>query len=74
MVAQVADVSTALGSVHKMVEMGNVVHFESGNCYIMNPQTGRVTPIEEKGGAFEVGIWIPTRDDGQTPGFPGPVR
>ena len=34
MKAQVADVKSTLGSVNQMLKAGNIVHFESGNCYI----------------------------------------
>ena len=57
--AQVADVRTTLGSVFQVLRAGNVVHFEKGNCYIENANTGVRTKIEEKGGTFEVGIWVP---------------
>ena len=59
MTAQVADVKTTLGSVNQMLKAGNLVHFETGNCYIENMRTGKKTKIEEKGGTFEVGIWVP---------------
>ena len=42
-----------------MVRAGNRVHFETGNCYIEHVVTGARTPIEEKKGTYEVGIWIP---------------
>ena len=60
--AQIADVKNTLGSVHQMVRAGNCVHFESGNCYIQHMQTGQRTPIEERNGTFEVGIWVPKAD------------
>merc|ERR1712240_44583 len=59
MTAQVVDVKTTLGSVNQMLKAGNRVHFETGNCYIQDVRTGRKTRIEEKGGTFEVGIWVP---------------
>ena len=34
MTAQVADVKTTLGSVNQMLRAGNIVHFETGNCYV----------------------------------------
>ena len=57
--AQIADVKNTLGSVHQMVRAGNCVHFESGNCYVQHKQSGHRTPIEEKNGTFEIGIWVP---------------
>ena len=59
MVAQVADVKSTLVSVHRLLEAGNRVHFEPGNCYVEHVTTGRKTPIEERNGAFEVGFWVP---------------
>ena len=59
MTAQVADVSTTLGSVNQMLRAGNRVHFETGNSYIENVRTGHRTKIEEKRGTFGVGIWVP---------------
>ena len=59
MTAQVADVKTTLGSVYQMLRAGNRVHFEQGNCYIEHICTGKRTKIDEKGGTFEVGVWVP---------------
>ena len=59
MTAQVADVKTTLGSVYKMLKSGNRVHFEPGNCYIEDMNTGRKTKIVEKGSTFEIGVWVP---------------
>ena len=57
-IAQVADVKTALASVYRMVQVGNMVHFERGNCYIQHLETGTVTPMLEKKGGFEIGLWV----------------
>ena len=59
MTAQVADVSNTLGSVYRMLKSGNKVHFEPGLCYIEHIKTGKRTPIIERNGAFEVGLWVP---------------
>ena len=67
MTAQIADVSNTLGSVHQMIRAGNRVHFESGLCYIEHIRTGRRTPIAEKNGTFEVGIWVPRAAKQQCP-------
>ena len=61
MTAQVADVQTTLGSVNQMLRAGNRVHFETGKCYVEDTRTGKKTKIEEKGGTFEVGIWVPMK-------------
>ena len=57
--AQVAEVSTTLGSVNQMLKAGSRVHFETGNSYIEHVRTGRRTKIEEKNDTFEVGVWVP---------------
>ena len=48
-----------LGSIYQIMCAGNRVHFEKRDCYVENVNTGRRTRIEEKGGTFEVGIWVP---------------
>ena len=74
-VAQVADVQTTLGSVNQMLRAGNRVHFEPGNCYVQHVATGRITPIEEKAGTFEIGVWIPKgKDKRETATQPGFIR
>ena len=55
---QVADVKTTLGSVNQMIKANNRVNFECGNCYIQNLSTGVKSKIEEKGGTFEIGLWV----------------
>ena len=65
MTAQVAEVKTTLGSVNQMLKAGNRVHFETGNCYIQDVRTGKKTKVEEKGGTFEVGIWVPMQSSGR---------
>ena len=76
MIAQVAGVRTALGSVHRMVQAGNLVHFEQGNCYIQHKTGGQVTPIIEKNGAYEIGLWIQNEGEGLSSdqGFTGQGR
>ena len=59
MVAQVADVKSTLVSVHRLLEAGNRVHFEPGNCYVEHITTRVKTKIIDKGWAFEVGFWVP---------------
>ena len=59
MIAQVADVKSTLVSVHRLLEAGNRVHFEQGNCYVEHVTTKRRTDIIERNGAFEVGFWVP---------------
>ena len=48
MVAQVADVKSTLVSVHGLLEAGNRVHFESGNCYVGHVKSKVRTEIVEK--------------------------
>ena len=59
MVAQVADVKSTLVSVHRLLEAGNRVHFESGNCYVEHVKSKVRTEIVENKAAFEVGVWVP---------------
>ena len=59
MVAQVADVKSTLVSVHRLLEAGNRVHFEPGNCYVEHIKTRVKTKVVERNGAFEVGFWVP---------------
>ena len=65
MVAQVADVKSTLVSVHSLLEAGNRVHFESGNCYVERVKSKVKTKIVEKNGAFEVGFWVPRAQENQ---------
>ena len=65
--AQVAEVSTTLGSINQMLKAGNRVHFEAGNSYIEHVRTGKRTRIEEKNGTFEVGVWVPKAAEGSNP-------
>ena len=65
MVAQVAGVKSALVSVHRLLEAGNRVHFERGNCYVEHIKSKARTNIAEKGGSFEVGFWIPKAPENQ---------
>ena len=59
MTAQVAGVKNTLMSVYQVLLAGNAVHFETGNSYIENTWTGSRTPIIEKHGSFEIGLWVP---------------
>ena len=72
MVAQVADVKSTLVSVHRLLEAGNRVHFEPGNCYVEHIKSKVRSDIVERGGAFEVGFWVlraPTTTTGGNPSF-----
>ena len=66
MVAQVAGVKSALVSVNRLLEAGNRVHFEPGNCYVEHVRSGTRTKIIERNGAFEVGFWVPRAQENQT--------
>ena len=78
MVAQVADVKSTLVSVHRLLEAGNKVHFEPGNCYVEHIITRVKTKVVEKNGAFEVGFWVPrakeNRSEAEGNGKKGFVR
>ena len=66
MIAQVAGVKSALVSVNRLLEAGNRVHFEQGNCYVEHAKSGTRTKIIERNGAFEVGFWVPRAQENQT--------
>ena len=66
MIAQVAGVKSALVSVHRLLEAGNKVHFERGNCYVEHVKSKIRTNIAERNGAFEVGFWVPKTQENQT--------
>ena len=66
MIAQVAGVKSALVSVHRLLEAGNRVHFERGNCYVEHVKSGAKTDIAERNGSFEVGFWVPKAQENQT--------
>ena len=65
MIAQVAGVKSALVSVNRLLEAGNRVHFEPGNCYVEHVRSGTRTEIVERNGAFEVGFWVPRAQENQ---------
>ena len=66
MIAQVAGVKSALVSVNRLLEAGNRVHFEQGNCYVEHVKTGVRTNIDGRNGGYEVGFWIPRAEDNQS--------
>ena len=66
MIAQVAGVKSALVSVNRLLEAGNHVHFEPGNCYVEHVKSRKRTRIIERNGAFEVGFWVPRAQGNQT--------
>ena len=47
--AEVADVRRCLGSVIRICEAGNVVHFETGNNYIQTVKSGQKTYMRNHG-------------------------
>ena len=71
MKAQVAPVTKPLCAVNKMLAAGNRVVFDSEPdgtvgangpaCYIINKATGEVTPIENRGGDFQLDLFIPVQ-------------
>ena len=72
--AEVADVRRCLGSVIRMCEAGNVVHFESGNNYIQNVKSGKRTYMRNNGKGYVVDMWVPVgskREEGGSPSFIG---
>jgi len=69
MKAQVAPVTKPLCAVNKMLSAGNRVVFDSEPdsvsgpngpaCYILNKTTGEITPMENRGGDFQLDLYIP---------------
>ena len=72
MIAQIAGVKSALVSVNRLLEAGNRVHFEPGNCYVEHVKSKIRTNIAERNGTFEVGFWIPKAQENtkEEKGFP----
>ena len=65
MTFQVANVTKPLGSVRAMLDAGNKVVFQKGNCYIEDESCRVTTPIEERNGAIVFELWRPKRGDNQ---------
>ena len=59
MEAQVADVSTSLGSVFQICRSGNIVAFDDQGGVVMNKTTGRRIPIKLRQGSYEMDMWVP---------------
>ena len=62
MTFQVTDVRNPLGSVYRMVQSGNTVTFDDKGGRIINKKTGKITPIRENRGAYELDVWLPVRE------------
>ena len=58
MVFQVTTVNTALASVARMNEKGNIVVFDGESSYIQNKQTGEVIPLKKKQGTWVLEVWV----------------
>ena len=71
--AEVADVRRCLGSVIRMCEAGNVVHFETGNNFIQHVKSGKKTYMRNNGKVSAVDMWVPNskRNEGGGPSFIG---
>ena len=71
--AEVADVRRCLGSVIRICEAGNVVHFENGNNYIHNAKSGQKTYMNNTGKCYVVDMWVPKgkRQESGSPSFIG---
>ena len=64
MTFQVTDVRNLLGSVYRMVQSGNTVTFDDRGGRIINKRTGKITPIRENRGAYELDVWLPVKEGG----------
>ena len=71
--AEVADVRRCLGSVIRMCEAGNVVHFETGNNFIQNVKSGKKEYMRNTGKWYDIDMWVPNnkRNEGSGPSFIG---
>ena len=56
--AQVCDVNKALLSVHKLVQTGHRVVFDSQNSYIEDRDTKEKMWLQEKGGMYMLKLWV----------------
>jgi hypothetical protein len=57
MLFQVCDVNKVLASVSRLCAGGCRVVFETGNNYIENMNTGRITPLQERNGVYVLEAW-----------------
>ena len=73
---QVTDVKKPLLAVRRLVEKGNVVSFgpRAGDNYIKNVETGRVIPMEKKGGSFVIKAHFVKAAENIETGFQRQVR
>ena len=55
-------------SVARMVDAGNVVHFDDENPHIINKKTGEITNLRREGNVFVVDLWhmVPPAGSGGT--------
>ena len=60
-----AKVAKPLGSVRAMLEAGNVVVFDKGNCYVQTKASGKRTEIEEVNGSYVFDMWVPLKENNQ---------
>ena len=58
--AQVCDVNKALLSVHKLVQSGNRVVFDSEGAFIEDKATRERIWLKEQGGMYTLKMWVPT--------------
>ena len=69
--AEVADVRRCLGSVMRICEAGNVVHFETNNNFIQNKTSGKNTFMRNNGKGYVVDMWVPDGKETGSPSFSG---
>ena len=61
MTAQVADVSTPLLSVRKMLQSGHRVVFDFAGSYIEDKETGEIMHLQDKGSMHYLKMWVKRR-------------
>ena len=57
--AQVCDVSKPLLSVHRLVQAGSTVVFNSQGAYIQDDTTQERMYLVESGGMYMLKLWVP---------------
>ena len=66
----IAEVKKTLGSVRRICERGNRVVFDDEGSYIEHKETGKITPIVKRSGAYVLEMWT----EKPTQVFSGPAQ
>ena len=74
MVCQIADVTTPLMAVHKMVENDHTVIFSKRGSYAQCDLTGDIMHFESRQGSYYLPVWVNQRGHSLASGFGGPGK